>query len=373
MRQLRPVLIGLWLHIMLSAAESFAQPDTARPKHGGFTGLPYINYTPETNLAIGAAGIYAFHSGADVQPNDRPSVISGGIGGTTRRQFVGVTNFDLYFKNMAYRLYGRGSAEQYPFEFYGVGNNTATENQEIYTPVLYRFDITAIKNFHRTEQGQGFNAGLRYEFRSERMVEQVRGGLLYQGIYEGSDGGRVCGSGFDANWDTRDNIFSTTSGTYIESQLMFYRGLFGSEFKYTRYFYDIRKFFPLDLFGLTSVLALQTGGNFINGAPPFSLLASFGGDRIMRGYFFGRFRDNLSVFGQAEFRLQVLARFGIAFFTGIGQVAPNFAQLGWDEMKYSGGIGVRYFVRPGERMSLRVDYGIGENSSQFYLTFLEAF
>jgi hypothetical protein len=40
---------------------------------------------------------------------------------------------------------------------------------------------------------------------------------------------------------------------------------------------------------------------------------------------------------------------------------------------FAGGVGLRFFWNPQERISLRLDYGIGNNSNGMYITVTEAF
>ena len=61
--------------------------------------------------------------------------------------------------------------------------------------------------------------------------------------------------------------------------------------------------------------------------------------------------------------------FGFVVWGGTGTVAPDY-----HNMKYwlpNGGVGLRFEVQ--KRMNVRIDYGIGMNSSAFYISFNEAF
>ncbi|NTW50319.1 MAG: BamA/TamA family outer membrane protein [Chlorobiales bacterium] len=345
-----------------------SKPDTGIVM-SGITGLPYISYTPETKLSAGIAGMYFFRNN-DPRLFMRPSSVSVGINYTQRKQLTIVTNYDIYFSDGNYRLFGRGSYEKYPFDFYGIGNATSEKMEEEYTPNSFTLTTSFLFNLMRSPVGQGLNAGPTYQFRHDKIVERENGGLLASGLVRGYDGGFVSGLGLMANWDTRNNVFSASDGSYYEFSMIFYSKLFGSDYFFNRYVFDGRKYFSVTK---THVLAIQTYLSFITGNPPFYMLSLLGGDLSMRGYFLGRFRDNHMMVFQAEYRLPVWWRFGLVGFVGLGDVSHRIGGFRLDSIKFSYGPGLRFFVKPEEKIALRIDYGIGDKSSQIYITFLEAF
>ena len=50
-------------------------------------------------------------------------------------------------------------------------------------------------------------------------------------------------------------------------------------------------------------------------------------------------------------------RWGMVGFVGFGNVAPSISELGFDNLKSSWGIGLRYAAMPHERLNIRVDFG----------------
>lgn len=343
-------------------------PDTTVRKNG-FAGLPYISYAPETKLSFGIAGIYFFRSD-DAVTFVRPSSISLGANYTQRSQLTFITNYDLYFSDGNYRLFGRASYEKYPFDFYGIGNNTSRKTKEGYTPIAQTLNTSFLFNLLRNPVGQGLNAGFTYQFRHDNIIKRKQGGMLSSGQVMGFDGGFASGLGVTANWDTRNNIFSASHGGYYELSMVFFSKIFGSDYVFNRYVLDSRRYIPVTK---EHVLALQTYFSFIAGNPPFYMLSMLGGDMSMRGYFLGQFRDNHMMVLQAEYRLPVWWRFGLVGFVGIGDVAHRVSDFRLDNLKVSYGPGLRFFVKPEEKIALRIDYGISKESSQFYISFLEAF
>ena len=158
----------------------------------------------------------------------------------------------------------------------------------------------------------------------------------------------------------------------------------GSDFDYTRFDLDFRKYFTT--FG-KHVLALQLTLADTWGEPPFENLALLGGKTIMRGHYEGRFRDNTLYAMQAEYRLPLVRsqwidnrdkvpfreRWGIVGFFGLGDVAHSFADIDLNKVKTSFGVGIRYLVLPKERINVRVDFGFGSQIPGIYFNIREAF
>jgi hypothetical protein len=202
------------------------------------------------------------------------------------------------------------------------------------------------------------------------MLGTAYGGILAAGRLPGSRSGTSRGLGIVANWDSRDNTFATQSGTFYQLTTLFYRSAFGSDYSYDDIQFDLRNFFTTFS---DHVIAVQGVGEFIDGEAPFQNLAKFGGQNVLRGYFDGRYRDKHGVALQAEYRIPVWWRIGIVGFAGIAQVAERISSFSMDRFWFAGGVGLRFAWNPEERVNLRLDYGVGNNSSGLYITMTEAF
>ncbi len=93
----------------------------------------------------------------------------------------------------------------------------------------------------------------------------------------------------------------------------------------------------------------------------------------MRGYYLGRYRDKEMIVLQTEYRMPVWRRFGIVGFGGLGEVSERIKDFSLSGIKYSLGGGIRFAVKPKEKLNIRLDYGIGSHSSGVYLYITEAF
>ena len=133
---------------------------------------------------------------------------------------------------------------------------------------------------------------------------------------------------------------------------------------------DLRKYITVFR---KQVLAFQTIININHGNTPIRSLSMLGGSGIMRGYYAGRYRDNNLYAIQAEYRAPLWWRFGIAGFAGLGEVSDKIKDAYLMGFKYSVGGGLRFAVKPKEKLNVRLDYGIGNKSTGYYFTIAESF
>jgi len=103
--------------------------------------------------------------------------------------------------------------------------------------------------------------------------------------------------------------------------------------------------------GKNNVLAAQLLGQFNVGDVPFNQLALMGGESLMRGYYYGRYRDNNQLAAQVEYRFLPIPfnftdRIGAAVFAGAGSVFNQVNSLDISDFVVSGGAGLRVLLFP---------------------------
>ena len=100
----------------------------------------------------------------------------------------------------------------------------------------------------------------------------------------------------------------------------------------------------------------------------------------LRGYRWGRFRDVNMIFGILEYRHmfmrkqpskkgRMMSKSGFITWIAAGTITPQH----FDPRNWLPNIGVGYRFEVQERMNVRVDFGVGEDSNSFYVSFNEAF
>lgn len=347
----------------LSAVANSDEPDTANTQT--LAAYPYIFYTPETKIAFGGGGSYAWHytgEDSDLSPNS----ILVALTYTQQKQFIAAITPEIYTKNRKWLLNGFLGFYHYPDKYWGIGNNTPDSAEEDFEPRFW--DVDALAQHLIIE---GLMAGLVWKFTDYQPGEILEGGLLDQDDVLGSGGSTSSGLGLVATYDTRRPRFSSRSGYFLQMQTVLFRKAFGSTYHFNRTIVDMRHFLPL---GNSMVLAVQGFGQFTHGEVPFNMLPFLGGKYSMRGYYFGRFRDNYLLAGQAEFRYPIWNRFRGVVFAGVGSTAPEMGQFTLKDLKPSVGLGLRFVLDPQDNIVLRLDIGFGEDGNNgLYIMINEAF
>lgn len=335
-------------------------------KKNRFIVVPTGYYLPETNIFLGLAAFGYFKTNR----NDsilRASYLRGALGYTLNKQYVFWLPFEVYFKQNNYLLQGELGYYRWPYVFNGIGNNYVKFYEERYTGSFPRFRINFSKRF-----GKGLYIGPNYWFQDFVMNKTENGGLLFDGSIAGSTGGRNSGLGFSVVYDTRNNIYSPSKGRYYQLFTLFNSKAFGSHFDYNTYQFDFREYFTIFK---SHLIAVQWFTKFNFGNPPFNQMSQLGGNRLLRGYLEGRYRDKHALVGQIEYRSAFYKRIGFAVFTGFGIVADQFADFKLNNSRPNIGGGLRYALDQKQGIHIRADYafGQGRENRYFYFTLSEAF
>ncbi|WP_229239793.1 BamA/TamA family outer membrane protein [Echinicola soli] len=325
--------------------------------------IPVVTYSPETSLGLGVGAIKVFRPKEGASPALRPSSMPITFIYTLKKQAVLEMDLDLWKNDN--KDYFNASLElaNYPFEFYGIGNDMPADNQEPYSS---RYLYVRLNYMRRLLPNVYLGPWL--EFRTEDVYEKVPGGLLASGAIPGSDSPQVAGLGLKLNYDSRNDIFQPSKGSFHQVSWITNESFLGSDYSYRRYEVDLRKYFSV---WENKVLAVQGYWSFVDGVAPFQQTSLLGGSKRMRGYFEGRYRDQLAMIYQAELRLPIYRSLGMVFFGSTGQVAEKTSQYSVDRFHYGAGFGFRYQLMD-EGINIRIDFGFGDQTA-FYFGLNEVF
>jgi len=179
------------------------------------------------------------------------------------------------------------------------------------------------------------------------------------------------GFGAVATFDSRDNRFSATEGFYVPLGSMFYSPAFGGDDDFANMDLAVNYYHSW----LQKRLILATRGFFTiaTADTPAHMKPAVGMGADLRGYAFGRYRDNLFMATQAELRWYFWWKLGAVVWTGIGTTAAGLDKLGEGTVLPSYGLGLRFLAFEEERLVIRIDYGRGDEDGQFYFSVSEAF
>jgi hypothetical protein len=331
----------------------FFEKDTT--KKGSFVILPVISSAPETGLEAGGSALYSFYTDT-LSKNTRVSNIFAYATITTKGQSRLNLSSSYWSPQNNYHFTGAIGYINFPFDFYGIGNNTIKADADRLGQKRVRVNFTAEKRI-----GSNIYIGLvagGYDFRFHN--QEGTGIFTTDHTIEGKHGGTTLYLGPSFVFDSRNNNTYTTQGTMLTSHFDFMHGVGGNN-NLTGGFLNVEftQFFALSKrFVLGFDIQSQ---NWTGNQSPFYLLPALGSDEMMRGYYNGRFRDRNLLAGQTELRYRMSERFGIVGFIGTGEVFNK--EFSVNQLKPNYGGGLRYFFDIQKGLSIRIDYGVGEKRS----------
>jgi outer membrane protein assembly factor BamA len=329
--------------------------------------LPLIARSIETDWSIGVAGSFTFRfNRQDTLTRTSNTQVLALY--SLRKQFIAAINGTTYFPGERYILNHQLSYSYFPDKFWGLGKEAPLKYEESYLFKQYYVYL----HFQRKLQSRFF-AGVLYEYQRLLTVDYQPGGLFDQLAVQGRYPYHISGAGLSLTYDSRNNAFAPDWGGFFQVYFNHFSPAFGSDFQYTNYVVDYRRFINIYR---EQVLAIQGYVFFNAGDAPLRSLASFGGSNSMRGFYDGRYRSKNQIVLQAEYRVPLFWRLGAVGFAGIGNVGNRVSELNFEELKYSYGGGIRLALNRKERLNLRIDYGwgLGENvSNGLYFQLGEAF
>jgi outer membrane protein assembly factor BamA len=343
------------------------EPETVKKdsaKRTSFNAYPYAFYTPESKLAFGAGGIYIFYGGKD--KDLKPSKI--GFGGyySTNKQYKISISPNLYFNKNKLYIELPTSYGFFVNKYWGIGDNTATRENAAYSVNTFTSTLTVqippeIFSADRT--------GIILDYDYTKIVDKMGNELLENDSLPGNNGGSLFGLGTDLVWDSRDNLFFPNSGGYQYFRIVVYPGI--DDFVFSVLELDVRAYRAISP---DHVFAFNFYVQSALGETPFYRLPALGGQKRMRGYFNGRYRDNFYGMFQAEYRQYFWKRLGFAVFGGLGNVADNILEYDFSTLKYSYGAGLRFLFNKKQKVNVRMDIGFGNDGNRgIYFGIQEAF
>lgn len=327
---------------------------------------PVIAYAPETSWQFGIGGKVLFKP-RGVGDIERVSFVSFAIRYTLNHQLMASPEYTIFMRDEKFIHRGEVAYIKFPQLYYGIGNNTTVDKEEIFSYNTVSLEHLIYRNiFDKLYAGIGFKVATNFNINVEE------GGLLQLEQPIGVLPNQAVGFDFGFMYDNRDNVLSTTNGILAEFRQRFFRKWLGSDFHYAVGELDFRTYWS-PFANRRDILAWQLYGYFSEGETPFTELAALGGDMIMRGYYEGRYLDNHLLATQVEYRFPIWRDLGAVAFAGIGDVANRFQDFNIPDIKYSLGAGLRYTLIPEENLNIRLDFAVGKETTNFYINISEAF
>ena len=354
------------LLLSLQAAWAALPADSTRQKKKlSLTPFPAFFVAPENGVGFGALVVPVYNFGKDSLTRNSTGQVLAYY--TTKKQSSLQLTYNVFTNRERYVLTGEAKYFDAPIYYYGVGKRNTLSDSSLIDSKLITFQNRWLKQVIKYV----FVGGQFQVSRTTSVSYKNPDSKMKERPLDEQDGYLVSGLGPAILVDNRDNPLNTRNGLYAELGMVLYAPAIGSAFRFTRYQADLRRYIALSD---RQVLAFHGLAKFSAGRVPYRDMANLGGDRIMRGFYEGRFRDRQMAAVQAEFRQQVFSRVGLVAFASLGQVADEVNHLNFHRLKRAAGGGLRLMLNRRERLNIRIDYATGsEEASGLYFAIGEAF
>ncbi len=328
---------------------------------------PTLAYTPETKTEIGIVNLFVFY--ANQNNKNRLSEINTFSFYTAEKQYGVLLDHAIYGDRDKWFFLGRGKFQYFPMKYYGIGIKSPEAGYDI----VSNTNIQLRERVLRKIKGNFF-IGAEFDFQKMYNIQFSVSNPVGYNYPSGFKGSSNIGFGMGMVFDNRKNVMNVRKGLFAEIAFLSYSKSFGSTNSFVSTQFDFRYF--REGFNPKDVLALQTSALFNNGDVPFNQMAMIGGESMMRGYYFGRYRDKNLFTSQAEYRFLPFGfskRLGAAAFISTATVAPSAKSLFSSTLKMAAGVGARYLIFKSKDIFVRFDLGFTREGNGYYFYIGEAF
>ncbi|WP_075591345.1 BamA/TamA family outer membrane protein [Labilibacter marinus] len=357
-----------------------AAKDSIRNKkvaEGKFIISPIVapGYTPELGGLVAFGGLMSFKTNPTddlIQRSSFPVTLAY----TTTGAVVANGILSSYWFEDKLRIYGDFWYKDMPDHYWGIGYQNGYEKPKGEETTSYN------------RQWWWFNPRFLYQFKKNYFVglnvdyNYTKGTNPSAGVGEDpnyikyKDKPLNSGLGLMLRYDSRDIPVDSREGMLVDLVSTFYSTGLGGDNKYQIYSLDYRQFETVNREGMT--LAWQLKARIAAGDVPYGEMSQLGTPFDLRGYQWGRFRDESMFFFLAEYRHMFLdksgevGKHGAVVWAGSGTIF-DFDTLADNTNQWLPNFGVGYRLELQPRMHMRLDYGIGRETSGIYFNFNQAF
>jgi outer membrane protein assembly factor BamA len=322
--------------------------------------VPLVIPITEPAVGYGAAGGLAFIDkpiGEAQAGFGRPNVTAvGGLG--TENGTWGVMAGDLrhWLGDRLQTLVGvvRASVN---LDFYGIGNDNALKDH----PRSYNLEPLAglVRAKYRIG-GSNVWAGLAYALASTQVTFDTPGAI--PGLPDLQQVSRVGGLTPSITYDSRDNMFTPKTGTFVEVTAGFFAPAFGGDDEFQRHSLTAMQFIPLHE---DVMLGVRGDATVTSGDVPFYMYPFIS----LRGAPVMRYQGEEVAQAEAEVRWQCWKRFSVVGFAGYGVAWNDIERIDNTRTVVTGGTGFRYEIARAYGLHMGVDLAFGPDVTAIYVQF----
>ena len=174
-------------------------------------------------------------------------------------------------------------------------------------------------------------------------------------------------------YDYRDHPGGPKSGGFYAARFRKYSDRELDKFNFKQAEFEIQQYIPY--FNKTRVIAIRLKTTLAfagdDGVVPFYLQPKLGGNDDLRSFDRYRYYDNNYLIANVEHRWYAFTGLNVAVFADAGTVSNRKADVDFSDMRYSGGIGLRFRLQ--NSVIMRIDFAFGNEGARFMWTFADIF
>ena len=240
-------------------------------------------------------------------------------------------------------------------DYYGIGDNSVLADDPL------RYNLEPIAGLLQSKYRLGdspFLAGLGYAFASTEVSFEAPGDTPYLPDFRSQS--NVGGVAPSLTYDTRDNIFTPTRGTYAEATVGLFSEVFGGDDDFQRL-----QIIAMHYLQLHPRLFLGLRGQFTAtfGDAPFYMRPYI----YMRGIPAMRYQGEEMAQIETELRWQFWKRFSLVGFVGGGAAWNDFERFEKTQTAVAGGTGFRYELSRKYGIHMGMDVAFGPDDPAIYI------
>ena len=349
----------------VTAPSKFTSPEDGWLDVSGFLDetygfVPLVVPITEPAVGYGAAGglIFVDKTRENAQPGfGRPNITA--VGGLATENgtwgvFAGDSRYwlDDRVQTLAGAIYASVN-----LDFYGIGNEAVIRDH----PLRYNLEPAGglLQAKYRLGDSR-VSTGMGYVFAATKVSFDASATdprlLVIQGM------SRVGGALLSVTFDSRDNIFTPLSGTYLDLSAGLFSEVLGSDDDFQRVNLSAMQFIAL---GPDVSLGGRASATLSFGGVPFYLrpFVSLRGVQAMRYQ-----GDDVAQF-EAELRWQFWKRFSLVGFGGVGAAWNDFERVDNKLTVTAGGVGFRYELARKYGLHMGLDVAFGPDNPVIYVQF----
>jgi len=284
----------------------------------------------------------------------------------------------IFFKNDKNRLSGDIWMKDMPDNYWGIGYDAAREPSEPDSTTEYKRNWWQVYLKYSHQFREHFFGGILFDYNQTKATDMSTQMMEDENVRQYGSYIRNWSVGLLFQYDSRDITVNAYEGLFLELSSNFYKSEAFSFPNYQIIVLDYRQYRQIQRPGQT--LAWQAKMRIGNNEVPWSEMSQLGTPFDLRGYRWGRYRDKDMLFGIVEYRHMfmrktarkdgnMMSRFGFVTWIATGTIANNFTEM--TNWLPNAGVGLRFEVQ--KRMNARFDFGIGDDTTAFYISFNEAF